>query len=169
MSKVSLWFSFILLAHFLHAQVDTVTILNTALTEGEKMNTAFHTGDYDTFIEYNHPKLIKLSGGKNKMKELISSQTDLQDVLISIELSMPKELIIKDSSYQCAFIQKQIMNFDGQKYFTLSTLIGISPDKGKQWFFISATKPLSKLQNLFPELSDDLEVIEQTVPIQLIE
>jgi len=84
-------------------------------------------------------------------------------------LSLPKELIIQGSSYQCTFIQKQIMNFDEQKYFTLSTLIGISPDKGKQWFFISATKPLSKLQNLFPELSNDLEVMAQSVPIQLIE
>lgn len=162
-------FLFALLSHFLYAQVDTLIILKTALVEGERMSAAFHQGDYDTFIEYSYPKLIELSGGKNKLKELLNTQKDFKEMLLSVELTLPEKLIIQDSLYQCAFIQKQTMNFDGQKYYALSTLIGVSSDKGKQWFFISATKPLSKLQTVFAELSDDLEVMDPTVPIQLIE
>ena len=172
MRRVIIVFALILTGHFLYAQIDSIAILENALAEGERMNNAFHNRDYDVFIEYSHPRIIEMVGGKEKMKEMLTKQGEIKevsDMLISAELYLPQKLIIQDSTFQCSIIQKQIMNFDGQKFYGLSTLVGVSYDKGKKWFFISATKSLAKMQTVFPELSDDLEVIKQTAPTPLIE
>ncbi len=172
MKKITTIFSFVIISHFLHAQVDTSAILEFALVEGERMTKALHSNEYDVFVEFSHPKLIEMVGGKEKMKDMLNEQNDIkqmENMLISTELSLPEKLIIQDNIYQCSFLQKQIMSFDGQKYYGLSTLVGVSHNAGKQWFFIAATKSLEEMQAVFSELSDNLNVIEQTAPIILIE
>lgn len=172
MKKTIFMALFAVIGQTVYAQIDSLAILKKALLEGEKMENAFLKDNYDVFVNFSHPKILEMAGGKDKMVEMLSKHDEVKevkDMLIDTELSLPSKLIIQDSIYQCVVSQKQIMNFDGQKYFTLSSLLAISYNKGENWFFISGTKSLAKIQTLFPELSDELEVIEQTLPMPYIE
>lgn len=159
-------------AQTIYTQIDSLAILKNTLVEGKRMTNAFLKGNYEAFAEFSPPKLLEMMGGKDKMIEMLNEQNEInevKDMLINTELSLPQRLIIQDSIYQCAIPQKQIMNFDDQKFFTLSSLVAISYNSGKKWYFISATKSLTKMQTLFPELSNDLEIIEQTPPMPYLE
>ena len=152
------------------AQLDTTKTLKNALTKGNLMITSYQNGDYDTFLDFNHPKIITLSGGRDKMKEMFKQGLSSGVKFLKIELSLPKKLIIKDNIYQCAFPQKQVVSIDGQKFYTLGTLIGISYDFGKNWSYIGVSKnTLAKLQVHFSELSNELNVRTQTNPILINE
>lgn len=153
-----------------YAQIDTIKTLNNALVAGNLMLTSFKNGDYDTFLDLTHPKIIDKSGGRDRMKEMFKQGLGPGVIFISTELSLPKKLIIQDSIYQCAFTQKQVMSVDNQKFYTLGTLIGISYNAGGNWTFIGVAKnDLAKLQVHFPELSNELNVRTQTDPILINE
>ena len=146
-------------------EADTTAILNTALEQGKIMTESFQTGDYDRFIDFVHPKIIEMTGGRDSMKIMFES-IGPEVEFISNELTIPNKLIIKDTLYQCAFEQKQVMSINGQKLYTLASLIGISYDSGSNWFFISvASNTLTGLQQKFPELSNDLDIKKQTDPV----
>lgn len=148
------------------SQIDTTGILTHASNKGNIMLDAFQTGDYDTFMDYTHPKIIRLSGGREKMKKMLSQGIAPGVEILSTEITLPNRLIITDISYQCVFPQKQIMSINGQKIYTLGSLIGVSYDKGESWMFIGvAHNTLANLRELFPELSDELSVKLQTEPV----
>lgn len=146
-------------------EADTTAILNISLEQGKIMTESFQTGEYDKFIDFVHPKIIEMTGGRDSMKimfEGIGPEVEF----ISNELTMPNKLIIKDTLYQCAFDQRQVIRIKEQKFYTLGSLIGISYDSGSNWFFISvASNTLTNLQQKFPELSNDLEIKKQTYPV----
>ncbi len=146
-------------------ETDTTAILNTALEQGKIMTESFQTGDYDKFIDFLHPKIIEMTGGRDSMKVMFEG-IGPEVEFISNDLMMPNKLIIKDTLYQCAFDQRQVMGIKGQKFFTLGSLIGISYDSGSNWVFINVTSnTLKSLQQKFPELSNDLEIKKQTYPV----
>lgn len=148
------------------AQIDTTKVLSVALTKANLMSTAFQSGDYETFLDLTHPKIIGFAGGRDKMKELLKQGAGPGVEFLSMEFRTPSSLIAKGEIYQCSFIQKQVLSIDGQKMYTLSSLIGISYNSGKSWTFIGvADKTLVQLLTHFPELSDKLELINQTPPI----
>jgi hypothetical protein len=142
------------------------TNLNIAFNDANLMIESYEKGDYDSFINFTHPKIINGIGGKDKFIAMLKKGLGTEFTIISNELSKPNKLIVDEHIYQCAFSQKQVFSYKGQKYYTLSTLIGISYDVGVNWFFISVTKnKLSDLKVHFPELSDKLQLYIQTNPI----
>ena len=57
------------------------------------------------------------------------------------------------------------MQVQGGKLTTETTLIALSPDKGKSWYFIDAAgKSLAELKGLFPNLSSSLVIPEPVEP-----
>lgn len=146
-------------------KIDTMQILNNALISGEKMMNSIQNNDYDTFLTFTHPKIIEMSGGKEEMKKMLIKSSNSSVKIISTELSLPTELIIQDSLYQCVFYQKQLMKYNTQTFQIQGSLIGISYNFANTWFFINASNTLSDLQEYFPELSDDLIIIKQSDPI----
>lgn len=130
------------------------------------MTRSFQNGDYDTYLDLIHPKIISLSGGRDEMKRMFNQGLGPGVEFINTELSLPDKLIVEDSIYQCSFFQKQIISINGQKMYSLGYLIGISYDLGETWKFIGvAGNHLANLQAHFLELSDELNVSPQTLPI----
>jgi len=152
------------------AQLDSSALLNKAYLNAELMTSSFQSGDFDSFIELTHPKIILFSGGKEKVKEVLELGLGPGVNFISTELSKPKRLIAKDSLYQCVLTQKQVLSFEGRKFYTIGTLIGVSYDSGDSWTFIGMAKnTLFDLRQRFPELSEELKVRTQTDPIEVID
>lgn len=150
------------------AQIDTAKVLDKALESGNAMVQAYLNGDYDRFIDLNHPKIVELTGGKEQMKELLSRGLGPNVELLKNDLFRPSVLIIENSVYQCAFSQKQVLSVDGKKLYTVGSLIGLSYDEGKNWSFVGvSSNTLKGLQVYFPELSDRLSVNPQTKPVPI--
>lgn len=151
-----------------NAQVDTLKLKDLAYQNGVQMVDAFQNEDYDNFLDLTHPKIIEMSGGKVKMKEMFKQGIGNDFEFIKTELKKPETIIIKDSIVQCSLEQRQEMKMSGDSYYTLGYLIGLSYDLGRTWYFIGvAGNTLEKLKVYFPELSSNLKIKAQTRPIRI--
>lgn len=148
-----------------YAQVDTASTIESAHIAGEKMVNSFHTGDYDTYLDFTHPKIIEMSGGREEMKSIMGEGLGDRVRFLGMTLKKPDKIIVKDSLIQCSMEQRQEVEIEGNKYSTIGTLIGISYDLGDTWYFIGVAKnSLINLKVHFPELSDSIDVKKQTPP-----
>lgn len=156
----------ILLSISSYSQIDSLYLKQSALIHGQKMINSFDDGDYDTFIKLNHPKIIELMGGEEKMKNTLKKGLGENIEIIETTITNPQKVIVYKDMVQCVIEQEQIMNVEGKKLYTKGSLIAISYDLGKSWIFIGvASNTLSSLKIHFPELSNDLKIKPQTKPI----
>lgn len=170
MKKGSVILILLCLVQFGSAQIDTSRTLHEALAKANLMVSSFYSGDYDTYFDLIHPKIIYLLGGRDSMKKMFKQGLGPGCEVVSTELILPDKLIIQNYTFQCVFSQKQVTSVNGQKIFTLSTLIGVSYDSGQSWTFIGVSdNSLASLQIHFPELSEELDVRPQTLPILIDE
>jgi hypothetical protein len=148
------------------AQADTLISLDNVYQQSQAMNKAFLAGDYDRFLDLIHPKIVELTGGRDKMKVVLKQGFGSNFELISNESQKPDRLIISDSTMQCVLQQRMEFKMDGESYFTISSLIGISYDSGQTWKFIGvAGNTLGNIKTFIPELSDGLKVRSQSKPV----
>lgn len=156
---------FLLLASFqLPAQADS-ELLDTAQVNAQKMSDAFHTEDYDTFMDFTHPTIIDDIGGREKMKNLLSGGLGPGIEFISTKVLKAKKLFKKGDTYQCGMKQEQVMQVEGKNYLITGWLIGISYDAGKEWRYISVSNfTLEHMRKFFPELDKRLPVKPQKEP-----
>lgn len=154
---------FFLLAPW-QAQTDDA-LLESAREAAQKMSDAFHSKDYDTFMDFTHPTIIDDIGGREKMKELISGGLGPGIEFISTQVLKAKKLFRKGDTYQCGMKQEQIMEVEGKRYLITGWLIGISYDAGKEWRYISVSNyTLDHMRKFFPELDKRLPVKPQKEP-----
>lgn len=147
-----------------NCQVDTVFVLKKVLEDSQTMIDAFQAKDIDTFMDFIHPKIIELYGSRENFKYEMTKDLPLE--IIETKLSFPKTLLVNEYNYQCVLEQKQTIKVDLQKMYTISSLVGISYDKGKTWYFIGVSKnSFEQLKNTFSELDNRLNIMRQTAPI----
>lgn len=151
---------------FMQSQAQTdAELLAMAQEKAQKMSDAFHSGDYDTFMDFTHPTIIEDIGGREKMKELVSGGLGPGIEFVSTEVIKAKKLFKKGNTYQCGMKQEQIIQVEGKRYLIVGWLIGISYDKGAKWSYISLSNyTLEHMQQFFPELHDKLPVKPQKEP-----
>jgi hypothetical protein len=148
-------------------QIDSLKLIDNVYQLGLLMSKSFMTGDYDKFLDLTHPKIIEMSGGRDKMIAMFKNGIDPNFKFITNDLQKPDKLIITNSIVQCSLKQRQEFKINGTEYFTIGYLIGISYDLGKTWKFIGvAGNTLTNLKTYFPELSNNLDVKSQTKPTQ---
>ena len=138
--------------------------------EAEAMADALLAKDYEEYINYMHPVLIDAFGGKEKVLKTLKQDILGGAVIESIEFSAPSEPINYLNEIQCTLNQTIVMNYNGRKFLTNSTLIGISMDNGSKWYFIDASdNTLYELQRNFPNLSNQLIVKPLSKPLLIKE
>jgi hypothetical protein len=82
--------------------------------------------------------------------------------VISYVNNIPEKFIISESNIQCVFSQIQLMKLNFKKVEISSTIIAISYDIGKTWYFIN-TGGMSRelLKQILPEINDGLIIPPQ--------
>ena len=150
----------------LYSQIDTLNLIDDVYLKSRILSNSILTGDYDKLIDLTHPKIVEMTGGREKMKSIIEQGLGSNFEIISNELEKPEKLIISDSIIQCSLKQRQEFKMDNNKYYTIGYLIGISYDSGGTWYFISVSgNTLTTIRTHFPELSEELNVCSQSNPI----
>lgn len=153
---------FALLAFFLQAGAqtppDTEVLL---LQQADAMGRAFVAKDYTEFAKFTHPDVSRKFGGNQRMAELIKysfRNFDSEGVKFTgISFTEPSEIIKEGSELQCTLHQMIEMDVNGEEVTANTTLIAISRNGGKNWYFIdTAGQSLEAMQKLIPNLSSKL-------------
>jgi hypothetical protein len=138
----------------------------------QKMGAHLIAKDYGKFLDYTHPKILTMTGGKSKMltilNETFKTLTDNNIWFDEIIVSEPKEIFKVGSELQTTLLQKTIFDAPKGDFFVESTLIAISKDKGLTWVFIDCSKTtLANLKQIIPSLSSKLVIVPATKPTKI--
>lgn len=134
----------------------------TVKATAKKMNDALVKKDLKTFVKTTYPKVVEgTEGGAEKIvKDLeaqIASMEASDNRIIGAWTGEPTGFVDTAGEMQCIVPQYMKLQLSNGVLTTQTTLIGLSPDQGKTWYFIDATdKPIATWRKAFPNLSSTL-------------
>jgi len=138
--------------------------------EAETMSKLLVNKDYKNFVKYIYPHLLEVMGGKEKVINIFNQGLPNGNTIKSVKVSYPSDTIMINNQIQCTVNEEITMNVKGGKLIVTSTLIGLSNDQGKTWYFLDAnSKSQGMLKRGFPELSNRLIIVESSKPIFISE
>lgn len=142
---------------------NTAVLTNEVKKQANEMGDAFIKGDYKSFVKFTHPTLIQVMGGENKMISTLTktiNQTKSQGVsFLSIAFDSPTTIVKTKNELQCTIAQHLTAQVPNGKITNSSTLIAVSIDNGKKWYFVDTTnKDLSQIKQLLPNLSSEIVI-----------
>jgi len=149
---------------------DSILLNITILEQVNKMGSALLRNDLKEFVKYLDPEMIKLNGGENVMietiKQGINELKTYGDSIIDVNFNKPSKIIKINGELQCTLPQIIVMKVPNGKLITKSTLIGVSKDMGRKWFFIDCSgRNIETLINIFPSLSKNLIIEKESQPV----
>ncbi len=125
--------------------------------------------DYEKVLDYTHPKVLEMSGGREKM--LAGMKQNPEQVmpegfeLLSVEIDDASQIEkIDNQIFAIVPMNMTIKSPDG-KFLGESYLVGVS-DNGENWKFISGVGK-EGIKILFPKAADVLKFPEQKPPKKL--
>jgi hypothetical protein len=161
----------VLLCAYSGVAQNTATNKAAVKAAAKQMSTALVNKDYKTFVKTTYPLVVaKTEGGTAKLaKDLEQQIADMAKDGTTILAAWPGEpsvIIDTAGEYQCTIPQKMTMRIPQGKITTETTLIALSPDKGKTWYFMdSADRSISKMRSMFPNISSRLVIPTSPEPV----
>ncbi|HEX4851095.1 MAG TPA: hypothetical protein VFV08_09830 [Puia sp.] len=133
------------------------------------MSRALINNDFATFSTYMYPKIVSFAGGKDKMKsDMDSASSAMKQFGVAFKrilIGNPGAIIHFHDQLQCVVPQTTTMQTLMGDLEAETSLIAISTDNGKKWFFIDTNVyRVDKIKNALPELSPDLVIPPQKSP-----
>lgn len=134
------------------------------------MVNALISKDYSKFTDYMLPKTIKDAGGKENVVELIKETMEDQAskgiYFIKAEIGEPTSFIKVAKELQCTLSETLTLDVTGGTLVSISTLIAVSSDGGKNWKFLdTANSSLDNLRKSYPNLSSKLKIVDYGKPV----
>lgn len=148
-----------------HAQNLSTTIKVQAMD----MGWAFMKNDFNTFVKYMHPNIIAYAGGKEKMKTAMDSASDAMKLFgVSFKkywIGNPGEIVTYKDQLQAILPESTIVKTLFGELTAETSMLVISPDKGKNWWFIDTNiYKADKLKSILPDISPKLVIPPQKKP-----
>lgn len=127
-------------------------------------------GDYAAFVQYTHPKIIEMAGGRDKMIAMIKSGMDAIKsegmTITAYKIEPPAETIPAGDDLTAIVPTLLQMSSPTQKITQKSYLLAISSDNGKHWTFVDgAGLNQSVIQSIIPNSPKELKLPEKQAPI----
>jgi len=98
---------------------------------------------------------------ENGSKEMESDGTRF----LNVTFGEPSRIIVIKNQLQCTLPRTIEMKVPDGRLVVKSTLIAISTDKGKGWYFVDASgKDIQTLRKTLPNLSEELSIPENQEP-----
>ncbi len=144
--------------------------LKKAAKEGvEEANDALFKGDYETYVNYMHPELVKHFGGREKsitaMKAAMDGVKANGVSLTSSTIGEPSDTVASGSElFTVVPFEFKIKSPEG-RILVKSYLIGISSDQGKSWKYLDGKGDPKLIKKLMPNLPKKLKLPEQQTPV----
>jgi len=130
-------------------------------TQAMDMANALVKKDFPAFIKYMHPDIIKLAGGKDKVLQKMDTvntmATQLGATIKRIVIGNPGKIISYKNQLQVTLPETSEMNSGFGNLTLETTLIAISMDAGKNWYFIDTSiYSMKDVKKAMPDLSPEL-------------
>jgi len=132
-------------------------------TQAIDMGRALINNDLPAFQQYIHPEVIKQAGGAEKMKKMSDSAIAIfkqfGGSIKRISYGNPSAIVNFKNELQTTLPQTTYITTSFADIEMESTLIAISQDKGKHWYFIdSQLYSTESMKQKMPALSPDLVI-----------
>ena len=133
------------------------------------MARALIKNDFVAFAEFMPPGIIEYTGGREKLKSNIDSAASAMKQFgvqfKKILIGNPGPIITYNNQLQCVVPQTTTMQTIMGDLETETSLIAISMDKGKKWYFVDTNVyKEDKLKSALPGLSPALVIPPQKQP-----
>ena len=161
MNRIIRFSLFMLLAAFITVSASAQNYGTVIKTQAMDMARALLKKDYTTFSKYMHPGIAEYAGGRNKLIQ----QMDTANAVAAkfgaeikrVVIGNPGEVVKYNNELQAILPQTTEMKTGFGNLALETTLVAISQDGGKNWYFVDTSifnvKDLKKsLPNLSPEL-----------------
>ncbi len=136
--------------------------------EAKRMANTLINKNIEEFIKYLYPPILMMMGGRDNAIELYRQKLPEGRSFTKVEFSYPSDTIMVDNEIQCTMKETLELKIPEGKLILNSSVIAISNDNGKIWFFIEANnKSISELRIDFPNLSDRLIIEPKSQPIYI--
>jgi hypothetical protein len=142
---------------------------STIKVQAMDMANALIKNDFNTFVKYMHPNIISFAGGQEKMKtRMDSAYAAMKQFGVTFKrywIGNPGEIVAYKNSLQAILPQSTTLITPLGELTAETSMIVISPDKGKSWWFIDTNVyKADKLKNILPDLSPKLVIPPQKQP-----
>ena len=132
-------------------------------TQAIDMGRALINNDLPTFQQYLHPEVIKQAGGAEKMKMMSDSAIAIfkqfGGSIKRISYGNPSAIINFKKEMQTTLPQTTFITTSFADIELESTLIAISQDRGKHWYFTdSQLYTTESMKQKMPSISPDLVI-----------
>ena len=149
-----------------NAQFDTTTLKKTVYADFDSMISIFHRKDWLRYMDYLHPNLIELGGGKTALSEIISAQMEAANAEIMIfKPGKLLQLIKTETGYQGVIKSLMQMKLMG-KIVSGTSYDLIMSDDGSKWNFTRIEDP-QKLKRILPDVSPEIKLPKKGMQLDI--
>ncbi|RYY99561.1 MAG: hypothetical protein EOO11_04585 [Chitinophagaceae bacterium] len=144
-------------------------LATTIKVQAMSMATALMKNDYRSFSRYMHPGVIAAAGGDARMKaKMDSASATMKRVGAGFThywIGNPGPIVRHNNELQALVPQRSTVRTPLGMLTVESTLIAISRNEGKDWWFIDCTVyGPQKLKTIIPDLSPQLVIPPRKKP-----
>jgi hypothetical protein len=133
------------------------------------MANALMKNDFNSFARYMHPNVVAFAGGKEEMKnKMDSAYVAMKRFGVTFKkclIGTPGKIVTYKTQLQAVLPQTTTMNTAFGEMAVETSILAISADKGKNWWFIDTNVyRADKLKSILPDLSPDLVIPPRKQP-----
>jgi len=150
----------------LGTSVDAQNIYKDAIVlDANKSATAHMVQDVSTYMGFMHPNIIEMGGGKDLMKDIISTQIgtfkQMNVEMVSINFEDPSTVVTAGEELHCTISGIIKLKLGEDDFDTPINLLAASQDSGESWKFIDlALYNAQSLKLYLPDYNDALVLPE---------
>jgi hypothetical protein len=141
----------------------------TIKVQAMDLGNAVIRNDFNTFVKYMHPSIIAFAGGKENMKtKMDSAYVMMKQFNVTFKrywIGTPGEIVRYKNQLQAVLPESTILKTPVGELLAETSMIVISNDNGKNWWFIDTNVYGSdKIKNILPDLSPKLVIPPRKKP-----
>ena len=119
--------------------------------------------DFTTFAKYMHPKVIEMAGGKEKLSQRMdtanAAMKQFGAEIKKILIGNPANVVTYKNELQTTLPQTTELQTGFGNAILETTIIAISTDGGKNWYFIdTSVYNVKDIKKSLPNISPDLVI-----------
>ena len=137
--------------------------------QAEKMAQLLLKKDFKSFTAFTYPKVVEMMGGSQRMVQTLEKgfkDMESQGIrILAISFGSHSPILVYGGEQQCILPQTIEMKVPGGRLVSNATLIAISKDNGKKWYFIDTSgKDIKTMKTSLKNLSGQLPIPEKQEP-----
>ena len=169
MRKIFLTIFIIHFSFFIFHSVSAQQFSSKIKISAMEMSRALIAKKSSVFLQFMHPSMVKLAGGKAQLSVITDSALTVFEQfggkISKINYGNPSEVVEYKKTMQSVLPQSTFLTSPLGDVELSSSLIAISTDKGANWTFIDTNLfGIDKIKSVMPDISPLLVIPKATAP-----